>query len=96
MKEGKPVARIGREWFPTFQGPVGLSIVAELPLASLNRTTAKRTNGDETDVWVCATVGYRKTNGKWMITHEHVSVPFYIDGSYRAAVDLKPEPTLNE
>jgi hypothetical protein len=26
-----------------------------------------------------------------MITHEHVSVPFYMDGSYWAAVDLKPE-----
>jgi len=24
------------------------------------------------------------------VTHEHVSVPFYMDGSYRAAVDLKP------
>jgi len=24
------------------------------------------------------------------VTHEHVSVPFYTDGSYRAAVDLKP------
>jgi hypothetical protein len=23
------------------------------------------------------------------VTHEHVSVPFYMDGSYRAAVDLK-------
>jgi hypothetical protein len=24
------------------------------------------------------------------VTHEHMSVPFYMDGSYRAAVDLKP------
>jgi len=24
------------------------------------------------------------------VTHEHVSVPFYMDGSCRAAVDLKP------
>jgi len=25
-----------------------------------------------------------------MVAHEHVSVPFYMDGSNRAAVDLKP------
>jgi hypothetical protein len=28
--------------------------------------------------------------GKWAIVHEHVSVPFYMDGSYKAAIDLKP------
>jgi hypothetical protein len=25
-----------------------------------------------------------------MVTHEHVSVPFYMDGSDKAALDLKP------
>jgi PhnB protein len=39
---------------------------------------------------VRATVGLRKIDGKWSIVHEHLSVPFYMDGSYRAAVDLKP------
>ena len=39
---------------------------------------------------VRVTACHRKINGKWLITHEHVSVPFYMDGSYRAAVDLKP------
>jgi hypothetical protein len=48
-----------------------------------------RTSG-ETDVWVRVTACRRKINGKGLITHEHVSVPFYMDGSYRAAVDLKP------
>ena len=24
------------------------------------------------------------------IVHEHESVPFYMDGSFRAAIDLKP------
>jgi hypothetical protein len=28
--------------------------------------------------------------GRWMVTHEHVSVPIYMDGSVKAAVDLKP------
>jgi ketosteroid isomerase-like protein len=29
-------------------------------------------------------------DGRWLVTHEHESVPFYMDGSNRAAVDLKP------
>jgi ketosteroid isomerase-like protein len=36
------------------------------------------------------TACYRKINGKWLIAHEHVSVPFYMDGSYKAAIDLRP------
>lgn len=85
-------------WLPTFRGPVGyeirdLGITASDGIAfshSLNHISGARTNGEETDVWVRVTACYRKVNGKWVITHEHVSVPFYMDGSGRAAVDLKP------
>jgi uncharacterized protein (TIGR02246 family) len=86
------------QWFPTFRGPVGYE-VHDLSIAtggnvafghSLNRIRGTRTNGEETDVWVRATVGFRKVHGQWRIVHEHVSVPFYMDGSYKAAVDLKP------
>ncbi len=85
-------------WFPTFRGPVGyeirdLSITTGDDVAfcrSLNRISGTRTDGEETDVWVRATVGLRKIDGKWKVTHEHTSVPFYMDGSYRAAVDLRP------
>jgi uncharacterized protein (TIGR02246 family) len=86
------------EWFPTFDGPVGYEI-RELDISvgsdtafshSINHISGKRTNGEESDVWVRATVGFRKVDGRWLVTHEHVSVPFYMDGSYRAAVDLKP------
>jgi ketosteroid isomerase-like protein len=87
-----------QEWFATFQGEVGyeireLSITAGDVVAfshSLNRITGKRTNGVETDVWVRATVCYHKVNGAWIVAHEHASVPLYMDGSGRAAVDLKP------
>jgi uncharacterized protein (TIGR02246 family) len=86
------------EWFPSFEGPVGceirdLSITTGDDVAfshSLNRISGTRTNGEETDVWVRATLGFRKVDGKWRIAHEHVSVPFYMDGSYKGAVDLKP------
>jgi ketosteroid isomerase-like protein len=39
---------------------------------------------------VRVTVCFRKIAGKWKVVHEHVSVPFYMDGSFKAAVDLKP------
>jgi uncharacterized protein (TIGR02246 family) len=85
-------------WFPTFRGAVGyevrdLSITTGDDVAfcrSLNRISGTRTDREETDVWVRATVGLRKIDGEWKVTHEHSSVPFYMDGSYRAAVDLKP------
>jgi hypothetical protein len=50
----------------------------------------KRTSDEQTDVWVRATVGFAKEDGGWKATHEHFSVPFYMDGSNKAAIDLKP------
>jgi uncharacterized protein (TIGR02246 family) len=86
------------EWFATWQGPIGYeirdpTITVGVDVAfshSLNRIYGKRTNGEDTDVWVRVTAGFRKIDGNWLITHEHVSVPFYMDGSDKAAVDLKP------
>jgi PhnB protein len=85
-------------WVPTFRGPVGceirgLHVTAGGDVAfcrSLNRISGTRTDGEATDVWVRATLGLRRIDGAWKVTHEHASVPFYMDGSYRAAVNLKP------
>jgi uncharacterized protein (TIGR02246 family) len=85
------------EWFSSFAGPVGyehrdLDIAAGDDVAfchSLNRITGARTNGAQTDVWVRGTVGLRKINNRWMITHEHFSAPFDME-TYRASLDLKP------
>ena len=86
------------EWFPTFRGPIGyeirdLTITASDEVAfshSLNRINGARTDGTETDVWVRATVCFRKIGGKWTITHEHVSVPFEMTPPFKASLDLKP------
>jgi len=37
----------------------------------------------------------RKINDQWLITHLHQSVPFYMDGSFKAAIDLKPQEEEN-
>jgi ketosteroid isomerase-like protein len=54
------------------------------------RISGTKIDGEHNDVWTRLTVGLRKIDGAWQVTHEHMSVPFYMDGSYRAAVDLKP------
>ena len=87
-----------REWFQTFTGPVDvevrdLAVTAGDGVAfstALHRITGPRTNGEHTDVWVRATIGYRKIDGRWKVVHEHLSVPFYMDGSVKAAVDPRP------
>jgi ketosteroid isomerase-like protein len=86
------------EWFSSFDGPIGyevtdLEIVTSGEVAflhSINHLSGKRESGEQTDVWMRVTIGLHKIDDVWLIMHEHVSVPFYMDGSYRAAVDLKP------
>jgi PhnB protein len=86
------------EWLPTFQGPIGyelrdVRITAGGDVAfshSLAHMTGTKTSGEEMNIWVRVTVCFRKLDGDWKVVHEHASVPFYMDGSLRAAVDLTP------
>jgi uncharacterized protein (TIGR02246 family) len=86
------------EWFKTWQGPVGVEprdfkIVADDSLAfchGLIRITGTKTGGERADLWARQTVCLEKINGAWTIMHDHTSVPFYMDGSYKAAIDLEP------
>jgi PhnB protein len=95
---GEAVASGLASWFPTWSGPIGyelrdLAVVAGGDVAfvhALVRLSGEKTTGERPDVWFRSTVCFRKIDGEWMIAHEHASVPFYMDGSYRAAVDLRP------
>jgi ketosteroid isomerase-like protein len=98
LQADAPLKKSLEEWFQTFRGPIGyeihdLKITVGGDVAfchSLNRIIGQRTDSEDTDIWVRETIGLRKIDGRWLITHEHESVPFYMDGSNRAAVDLKP------
>ena len=91
-------ARGLQAWFSTWQSPLGyeirdLNITAGDEVAfchSLNRLSGTKTDGEKADIWFRLTLGLRRIGGEWRIAHQHESVPFYMDGSYRAAVDLKP------
>ena len=57
---------------------------------SLVRMGGEKTSGAKAVLWQRVTTGFRKISGVWWIVHEHASVPFYMDGSLKAAVDLEP------
>jgi uncharacterized protein (TIGR02246 family) len=56
---------------------------------ALERFTGKLKNGQPSDLWLRATSGLHKINGKWLIVHDHVSVPIDFE-SGKAVLDLKP------
>jgi ketosteroid isomerase-like protein len=85
-------------WFASWQGQLGYEL-RDLTIAvgdavafshSLNHLTGTKTDGEEVDLWFRQTLCFRKINGAWAIVHDHESVPFRMDGSFRAAIDLKP------
>ncbi|MFI7596270.1 YybH family protein [Actinoplanes sp. NPDC049681] len=86
-------------WLGTFQGPMSME-VTDLAITvggdvayctSLNCLTATPAGQAESfSLWFRATLGLCKREGRWLVTHEHLSVPFEMDGSFRASIDLKP------
>jgi len=85
------------KWLSSYQSPIGyevrdLSITADETVAFchyLYRVSGTLKDGGEVDMWVRATVGLRKIDGKWTITHEHQSVPFDVETG-KASLDFKP------
>jgi uncharacterized protein (TIGR02246 family) len=85
------------EWFASFQGPIGyeirdLDITAGDDVAfshGISHVSATKTDGGKLDMWWRTTLCFRKIDGKWMVTHEHNSVPFDPENG-KASLDLKP------
>lgn len=57
---------------------------------SLNRMSGTTSDGKGSSMWFRETLCFRKIDGAWRIVHQHDSVPIAMDGSGRAALDLKP------
>ncbi len=80
-----------------YDGPIDveyrdLRIVAGDDVAfihTLERISGTLKNGQKSDLWIRATSGLRKINGKWLIVHDHISAPVDLDTS-KAVLDLKP------
>ncbi|WP_037079526.1 nuclear transport factor 2 family protein [Rhizobium sp. CCGE 510] len=95
---GKDAAGL-QAWFNTWQGPIGgevrdarLTVGGDVAFWSgLMRMTGTKTDGTEVDLWFRQTLGLVKRDGRWLVVHQHASVPFAMDGSGRALLDLKPQ-----
>lgn len=98
LEADQPLNENLEEWFGTFEGEIGyeirqLGITAADGLAyshSLHHLTGRKKAGEAVDLWFRETMCFRKTDDRWIITHAHESVPFLMDGSGRAALNLKP------
>ncbi|HEU0221170.1 MAG TPA: nuclear transport factor 2 family protein [Paracoccaceae bacterium] len=85
-------------WFATWKGSLGFEI-RDLDLTvggdvafghCLTRLSGTTAEGEEASLWFRQTLGFRRLGGAWRIAHQHESVPFYMDGSFKASIDLAP------
>ena len=85
------------EWFSSFEGAIGydvqdVKISASDDLAysfGLCHVNATKTAGGKLEMWWRETTCYRKIDSKWLIIHEHSSVPFD-PKSGKASLGLTP------
>ena len=84
-------------WFAAWQSAISgdirdLHIVASGDLAVahlLHHTSGTLKTGREVGYWVRATVCCQRANDRWLITHEHISLPVDV-ASGSAVMDLVP------
>jgi ketosteroid isomerase-like protein len=88
-------------WLQGWEGPVEIE-VRDLHVETsgevgwsrgLNRLHGTLKGGRKVDMWMRSTLAFRRVDGAWKIAHGHSSVPFRMDGSYRAVTDLRPDET---
>jgi ketosteroid isomerase-like protein len=98
LQADEPLGENLAGWFATFEGSLGYEI-RELNVSSggdvawchaLNHLTGVKTDGERTDLWFRLTLGLKRCDDAWKIAHAHESVPFLMDGSGKAALDLEP------
>jgi ketosteroid isomerase-like protein len=91
--------RAGLEaWFATWRAPprIALShprVEIEGTLAvvfGLANMRGQKVDGADIDLWYRATFVLRNGRDGWRVLHSHTSVPFRMDGSEKAALDLRP------
>ena len=77
------VRRNFMRWFDEYDGPISLE-THDLDIATsedvafahmLHLDSGTRKNGNDDAIWVRSTVCFRRSGGKWLITHEHISMP---------------------
>lgn len=91
-----------RQWFGTWKGPITghtdlrhIEVEGDLAAAwGFVYLAGDKIGRGEMEQWSRLTLVLRRRGGEWRIVHRHVSVPMLMDGSDKAALDLKPPPNL--
>lgn len=84
-------------FFSQYKGPLaieyrdcGFSGTGDLAMITcLEHVSGTLTNGQHSSIWLRATSGLRRVNGRWLDFHDHISVPVDIETG-KALLDLKP------
>jgi ketosteroid isomerase-like protein len=85
------------DWFDGYQGPIGME-VRDLGISTsediaiahwLSRASGTLRNGRQVGSWVRATSCCQRSNQRWLVTHEHISLPVHL-ATGQAATDLLP------
>lgn len=85
-------------WFANFEGPITrelhelrIFVSGDVAFAyGVVRLGATTLAGEAWAMWMRATWGLQRRDDAWTIVHEHESVPFHMDGTFRAATELEP------
>lgn len=85
-------------WLATWDGPLemtmqdfDITIDENLAVATALSKMQGTQKGESKTLWLRTTWALRKIHGQWLISHDHASVPFLMDGSFKAAIDLTPD-----
>jgi ketosteroid isomerase-like protein len=85
-------------WFDTWAGPIEskphrltIRVGGDIAYAfGLRHMSGTKVGGEKVDLWFRSTACLVREQGGWKIAHVHDSVPFAMDGSNRALLDLTP------
>lgn len=78
-----PYRKRWQQWFDSLDGPVGFELTEKHLTAgedlacwySVGRIRSTPKGGAPQEAWVRATVCFRKIAGRWLVVHEHASMP---------------------
>jgi ketosteroid isomerase-like protein len=69
---------------------LGISTSEDIAIAHwLSRASGTLRNGRQVGSWVRATSCCQRSNQRWLVTHEHISLPVHL-ATGQAATDLLP------
>ena len=89
-----PLQTLGRDayrrnfesWFDMVKGPIEFEIDDIAFAHYTSRVRSTRTSGASAEYQVRVTAGLRKAHDRWLLTHEHVSLPFASTEAMQAAL----------